>query len=98
MFICKDGYGELNFYEICQISDSDLILMITKMQTANRIIKIHKIEGFKVYCLFNNGDSRVIDFLHLFNTWGIRRGDFEYLLMSDINEFKKVKLANGTLS
>jgi hypothetical protein len=62
MFICKDGYGELNFYEICQISDSDLILMITKMQTANRIIKIHKIEGFKVYCLFNNGDSRVIDF------------------------------------
>ncbi len=36
-----------------------------------RISKISKIEYFKVFCKFNNGEYRYIDFEHLFKEWTI---------------------------
>ncbi len=62
-----------------------------------RILKIKSVKGFNLYCIFNNGETRVIDFKALFAKWKITKKDPEYLLL-DENEFKKVALRNQTLS
>lgn len=62
-----------------------------------RILKIKSIKGFNLYCIFNNGETRVIDFKKLFSIWGVTKKDPEYLLLNE-NEFKKVSLRNQTLS
>lgn len=66
------------------------------MRSVKRIIKIHKIEGYKIFCLFNNGESRVIDFQKLFNKWGVEKGDLEYPLVQSEAEFQKVEIVDGT--
>ncbi|MDH5476197.1 MAG: helix-turn-helix transcriptional regulator [Cyclobacteriaceae bacterium] len=62
-----------------------------------RIIKLQKVEGFMIYCMFNNGENRMLDFEKIFNSWNISETDIEYPLLK-INEFKKVELRNNTLS
>jgi DNA-binding XRE family transcriptional regulator len=62
-----------------------------------RIVKIEKISGHKIQCMFNNGESRLIDFAKIFKQWNVTKNDFEYLLL-DEKEFKKVELRNYTLS
>ena len=62
-----------------------------------RIIKIEKVDGFKIQCMFNNGDSRLLDFEKIFNDWNISKQDIEYKLL-DLKEFEKVGLRNYTLS
>lgn len=62
-----------------------------------RIVKIEKISGHKIQCMFNNGDSRLLDFDTIFKKWNVTENDFEYPLL-DEKEFKKVKLRNYTLS
>lgn len=62
-----------------------------------RIVKIEKISEHKIQCMFNNGESRVLDFAKIFKEWNITENDFEYPLL-DEKEFKKVKLRNYTLS
>ena len=62
-----------------------------------RIIKIEKIDGFKIRCMFNNGESRLLDFKKIFNDWNVSKDDVEYKLL-DLKEFKKVELRNYTLS
>lgn len=47
--------------------------------------------------MFNNGDSRLLDFEKIFKQWNITENDYEYPLL-DEKEFKKVKLRNYTLS
>ncbi|HMS68051.1 MAG: helix-turn-helix domain-containing protein [Saprospiraceae bacterium] len=68
------------------------------MRTVKRITKIHKIEGYNLYCLFNNGESRIINFLELFNSWNLNLNDDEYIISKSIEEFNKVELVDGTLS
>lgn len=67
------------------------------MRTVKRIVKIHKIEGYKVFVLFNNGESRIIDFSILFKLWNIDKSDIEYLLSTNKEAFQKVRLEDGTL-
>ena len=62
-----------------------------------RILKINKMNGFKVICMFNNGESRMIDFELLFNEWNITEEDIEYPLLKK-KEFEKINLRNYTLS
>jgi DNA-binding XRE family transcriptional regulator len=62
-----------------------------------RILKIEKISGLTIQCMFNNGESRLLDFAKIFSNWNVSEHDFEYVLL-DENEFKKVKLRNYTLS
>jgi len=62
-----------------------------------RIIKVEKIDGFKIQCMFNNGESRLLDFKKIFNEWNVSEEDIEYKLL-DLKEFKKVELRNFTLS
>lgn len=71
--------------------------MIKKSLKMPRILKIKSIKGFDIYCIFNNGETRVIDFKKLFSKWKIRKKDPEYLLLEE-KEFKKVGLRNQTLS
>jgi DNA-binding XRE family transcriptional regulator len=62
-----------------------------------RIIKIEKISGLNIQCMFNNGESRYLDFAAIFQQWNISETDFEYPLLNP-EEFKKVRLRNYTLS
>lgn len=62
-----------------------------------RILKINSIDGFNIFCIFNNGETRVIDFKDLFQKWKIKKNDPEYILTKQ-TEFKKVSLRNQTLS
>ena len=62
-----------------------------------RIVKIEKISGHKIQCMFNNGESRVLDFAKIFKQWNVTENDLEYPLM-DEKVLKKVKLINYTLS
>ena len=66
------------------------------MRSIKRIINIHEIDGYKVYCLFNNGESRIVDFEKVFRKWKIKEGDLEYKLSSSLEEFQKIELQDGT--
>jgi len=62
-----------------------------------RILKINRIDGFKIIAMFNNGESRLIDFEQIFKDWNVSKGDLEYPLLQK-KEFQKVKVHNQTLS
>lgn len=62
-----------------------------------RILKIEKIQGFKIYVIFNNGETRLLDFARILKDWDIQDSDIESKLF-DLTEFKKVQLRNQTLS
>jgi DNA-binding XRE family transcriptional regulator len=47
--------------------------------------------------MFNNGESRMLDFQKIFNDWKVSETDIEHPLL-DPKEFKKVTLRNFTLS
>ena len=70
--------------------------MKNKIKTP-RILKILRIKDFTIYCVFNNGETRVIDFLEIFKMWKLSKRDPEYILLKQ-SEFKKVALRNNTLS
>jgi DNA-binding XRE family transcriptional regulator len=70
--------------------------MRRKLKTP-RIIKIERIDGFKIYCMFNNGESKLIDFNSILKEWELAPTDIEYPLLEK-KEFQKVKLRNHTLS
>lgn len=63
-----------------------------------RILKIFRIEGFKVVCKFNTGEYRMIDFERLFKEWDVQEGDIEYPLLN-LEEFQKLEVNDSqTLS
>ena len=62
-----------------------------------RIIKIEKIEGLKIHCMFNNGETRLLDFNKILKQWNVCSDDIENKLFSE-NVFGKVRLRNYTLS
>ena len=68
------------------------------MRTVKRIVKIHEVDNFRISCLFNNGESRIVDFKVLFKKWNITSKDIDYRISNSLKEFKKVKLVDGTLS
>lgn len=67
------------------------------MRTIRNIVKIHKIDDYKISCLFNNGESRIIDFEELFKKWKISVQHIAYPLASNQVEFAKVKVIDGSL-
>jgi DNA-binding XRE family transcriptional regulator len=62
-----------------------------------RILKIEKVDGYKIYVIFNNGETRLLDFEKILKSWDIKDSDIESKLY-DISEIEKVKLRNQTLS
>lgn len=67
------------------------------MRSINRIVKVNECYDYKMSLLFNNGESRIIDFKHLFEKWKINENHIAYSLINDINEFNKFKLIDGTI-
>ncbi|MFK8105327.1 MAG: helix-turn-helix domain-containing protein [Saprospiraceae bacterium] len=63
-----------------------------------KILKIDKINSFQVYCVFNNGEHRIIDFNNFFKEWKLKqkKKDFRYPLL-DKKVFNKIALTDNTL-
>lgn len=68
-----------------------------KIRSIPRIIRINKIKGFKVFCAFNNGEHRIIDFKILFDKLNFKRDPMRRKIM-DPKTFKTVEIADNTLS
>lgn len=66
-------------------------MMRSKPKNIPRIIKINEIKDFKVYCAFNNGEHRIIDFEKIFEKWEVNEDSFEYLITKP-EIFKTVQL------
>ncbi len=64
-----------------------------------RILQINAVKAFKIYCVFNNGEHRFIDFTSFFEEWQLAQHpeDFRYSLL-DPKVFQTVSLNNNTLS
>lgn len=62
-----------------------------------RVLKINWVKELSVSAVFNNGESRIIDFGELFEELGIDKNSPAFILFTP-EEFKKVDLQNNTLS
>lgn len=62
-----------------------------------KILKINRVKGLTISVLFNDGHNRLLDFNEIFKKWKITKKDKESKLL-DLEEFKKVKLLDFTLS
>jgi DNA-binding XRE family transcriptional regulator len=62
-----------------------------------RILKINWIDGLAISVVFNNGESRIIDFRKVLLDIGIK-SDSPVHVLFDTVEFAKVKLVDNTLS
>lgn len=62
-----------------------------------RVLKINWIKELLISVVFNNGESRIIDFRKLFGEIGINENSPAYRLY-DQTEFEKVELIGNTLS
>ncbi len=62
-----------------------------------RILKINWVKELMISAVFNNGESRIIDFRKLFGDIGIDRSSPAYILYEQA-EFQKVELIGSTLS
>jgi len=60
-------------------------------------LKINWIKGLTISVVFNNGESRIIDFKKVFKKLELKN-DSPILILKDSDEFSKVKLNNNTLS
>ena len=62
-----------------------------------RILKINWIKGLSISVVFNNGESRIIDFKKVFKKIKINN-DSPIMILKDSDEFAKAELKNNTLS
>ena len=62
-----------------------------------RILKINWIKGIIISVVFNNGESRIIDFQKVFNGIGLKEESPAWILTNP-EEFEKVSVDNNTLS
>ena len=62
-----------------------------------RILKINWIKGLSISVVFNNGESRIIDFKKVLKKLELKN-DSPILILNDSDEFAKVELNNNTLS
>ncbi len=62
-----------------------------------RILKINRIEELSISVLFNNGESRIIDFRRVLDKLDLNENSPASILYKS-KEFGKVKLVNNTLS
>lgn len=62
-----------------------------------RILKINWIKGLSISVVFNNGESRIIDFRKVFKRLEIYNTS-SLIILKNTDEFAKVELKNNTLS
>ena len=69
-----------------------------KLRNVPRILKINRIEGYLVSMLFNNGESRIVDFKEFFLRKGkIKAKNPSYKLMKDKKEFDQIEVIDNTI-
>ena len=62
-----------------------------------RILRVKKVKGLVVYAVFNNGETRVIDFEKVFDQIGVNKKSPASILHNPV-AFKKFTIENNTLS
>ncbi|HUX59367.1 MAG TPA: helix-turn-helix domain-containing protein [Bacteroidales bacterium] len=62
-----------------------------------RVLKINWIKGLSISVVFNNGESRIIDFKKVFKKLEINN-DSPIMILKNADEFAKAELKNNTLS
>lgn len=63
-----------------------------------RLLKINHVDEYMVSCLFNNGESRLIDFQKLFqDVFKIEEGDPAFILLSDPLAFAQIQVIGSTI-
>ena len=62
-----------------------------------RILRVKKVKGLMVYAVFNNGETRLINFNKVFDKTGIHKKSPAAILLNPI-AFKKFRIENNTLS
>ena len=62
-----------------------------------RILKITRIKDLSISVVFNNGETRIIDFKKLFDKLKINK-DLHAYVLTNPEFFKKAKINNNTLS
>ena len=62
-----------------------------------RVLKINWIKDLSISVVFNNGESRIIDFRKLLSEMGIDKNSPAFILYNQ-TEFEKVELVGNTLS
>lgn len=67
----------------CNIGWCTYFTIMKKSIKIPGILKIKSVKGFKISCIFNNGETRVIDYEALFQKWKITENDPEYLLLKE---------------
>ena len=68
-----------------------------KINSVPRIIRINGIKGFRIYCAFNNGEHRIINFEKLFRKLNFKRDKMRIKIM-DPKIFGTVSISNNTLT
>jgi DNA-binding XRE family transcriptional regulator len=68
------------------------------LRSIPRILKINGIDGYKASFLFNNGESRIVDFEYfLKEVLNKKPGKLGYELLEDEELFKKMKIIGTTI-
>ncbi len=68
------------------------------LRSIPKILKINHIDGYKVSCLFNNGESRIIDFEKFFlECVNPSQNHPAYKLINDKNQFRKIEIIGNTI-
>lgn len=63
-----------------------------------RVLKINSVQDYRVSLLFNNGESRMLDFHHfLTQTLGLRPGKTGYVLLEDPGLFSEISVIGTTV-
>jgi DNA-binding XRE family transcriptional regulator len=63
------------------------------LRSIPRILKINQIDSYRVSVLFNNGESRIIDFKHLFEeVFKVQAPDPAAKLLADYELFKQIQI------
>lgn len=67
------------------------------LRSIPKILKINDVSGYNVSCLFNNGESRVIDFEKFFKRKKVSEKSPTYKLMKSKSEFEQLEVIGNTI-
>ncbi len=62
-----------------------------------RILKINRVRGYLVSCIFSNGESRLIDFEKFFKAQKRRKGHPASILLKNLEEFRQIEVIENTI-
>jgi len=63
-----------------------------------KVLKINEVEGYIVSLLFNNGESRLVDFRDFWSKYEAKKQHPAYKLLKDELEFKQIEIIGNTIA